>query len=81
MLVPTTVTWVMVADWNVQESVALPDPVTLVGLMEHDVLLVVRLTIPENPFWGSMVMVDVAAVPALTVIDVGFAEMAKSCTV
>jgi len=38
---------------NVHDSVELPEPVTLVGDMVHDVLLVV------------MVMVDVAAVPGV----------------
>jgi hypothetical protein len=34
----------------VHESVELPDPVTLVGLSVHDVLLVVRVTTPEKWF-------------------------------
>jgi len=50
---------------NVHDSVELPEPVTLVGDMVHDVLLVVRLTTPPNPFRPVMVMVDVAAVPGV----------------
>ena len=50
---------------NVQDSVELPDPVTLVGETVHEVLLVVRLTTPVKPFWAVMVMVDVAAVPGV----------------
>ena len=49
-LVPVTVTWKVEVDRNVHESVALPEPVTLEGVMAHDVLLVVRLTGPEKPF-------------------------------
>jgi hypothetical protein len=66
------------ADANVQDRVALPDPVTLVGDTVQDVLLVVRLTTPAKPFTGAMVMEDVPADPALTVTLVGLAVIVKS---
>ena len=62
---PVTVTWNVPADVNVQDSVEVPDPVTLVGDTEQEVLLVARLTTPANPFRPVTVMVDVAAVPGL----------------
>ena len=62
------------------ESVALPEPVTLVGATEHEVLLVVRLTTPANPFRPVTVIVEVPAVPALTVTEVGLAAIVKSWT-
>jgi len=65
---------------NVHERVALPEPVTLVGATEHDVLLVVRLTMPANPLTLVTVIADVPALPALTVTVVGLAEMVKSTT-
>ena len=65
---------------NVHERVALPEPVTLVGATEHDVLLVVRLTMPANPLTLVTVIADVPALPALTVTVVGLAVMVKSTT-
>jgi hypothetical protein len=62
---------------NVQESVALPEPVTLVGAREHEVLLVVRLTTPAKPLRPVTVIVEVPALPALTVTLVGLAAMVK----
>ncbi len=38
----------------------------------------VRATVPVNPFTGATVIVDVAAVPALGLTDVGLAAMVKS---
>jgi hypothetical protein len=64
----------------VQDSVELPDPVTLVGATEHDVLLVVRLTTPAKPFSPVIVIVEVPAEPARTVTLVGLAAMVKSWT-
>ena len=65
---------------KVHESVELPEPVTLVGETEHDVLLVVRLTTPANPLRPVIVMVDVAAVPGMYVTVVGLATIVKSWT-
>jgi hypothetical protein len=64
----------------VHESVALPEPVTLVGATEHDVLLVDRLTTPAKPFRPVTVIVEVPAVPAFTVTEVGLADIVKSWT-
>ena len=63
-----------------QESVALPEPVTLVGATEHEVLLVVKLTTAVKPLTPVTVIVDVPALPALTVTVVGLAVMVKSTT-
>ena len=63
-----------------QDRVELPDPVTLVGATEHEVLLVVRLTTPAKPFNPVIVIVEVPAEPARTVTLVGLAAMVKSWT-
>ena len=60
------------------DNVEPPEPVTLVGATEHAVLLVARLTTPENPWRAVTVMVDVPAVPAFTVTVVGLALIVKS---
>ena len=65
---------------NVHDSVALPEPVTLVGDTVQDVLLVVRLTTPAKPFSAVIVIVEVPAVFALTVTVVGLAVIVKSWT-
>ena len=70
----------MLAAANVQESVELPEPVTLVGAKEQDVLLVVSATTPANPLIPVIVMVEVPAEPALTVTLVGAAAIVKSWT-
>ncbi len=59
----------------------LPEPVTIVGDTVHEVLLVARLTTPVKPFELVTVTVDVAAVPALTAMLVGLADIVKSWTV
>jgi hypothetical protein len=41
----------------------------------------VSATVPVNPFTGAIVMVDVAAVPAVVVTAVGAAVTEKSVTV
>jgi hypothetical protein len=79
--VPVTPTWKVAALVKVQESVEVPDPVTLVGDTVHEVLLVVRLTTPANPFWAVMVMVEVAAVLGVKLTMVGLAVIVKSWTV
>ncbi len=63
---------------KVHERIVVPEPVTLAGETLQDVLLVARLTMPEKPLTAVTVMVDVAAVFALTVVLVGFAEIEKS---
>jgi hypothetical protein len=62
----------------VQDRVALPEPVTLVGLAVHAVLFVDKLTMPEKPFSGVIVTVEVPALPAFTVTVVGLALIVKS---
>ena len=61
-----------------QDSVALPEPVTLVGDTVHEVLLVVRLTTPAKPLIAVTVIVEVPAEPAFTVTLVGLAVIVKS---
>ncbi len=68
----------MLADAKVQESVALPEPVTLVGLTAHAVLLVANATTPEKPFWAETVTVEVPKLPALTVTIAGLTAIVKS---
>ena len=77
---PVTPTCTVDAAAKVHERVALPEPLTLVGETLHEVLLVVRLTTPAKPFRPVIVMVEVPAVPALTVRVVGLAAIVKSWT-
>ena len=63
---------------NVQDSVELPEVVTLVGVSVQAVLLLARLTVPVNPLSGVIVIVEVPADPALTVTLVGLAVIVKS---
>ena len=78
---PVTVTWTSCAVVNVHDKVELPEPVTDVGATLHEVLLVVRATTPLKPWSAVTVIVEVAAVPALTVTLVGLAAIVKSWTV
>ncbi len=53
----------MPADGKLQDSVDVPEPVTLPGVsVQTLVSLLARFTTPENPFSGVTVIVDVAAV-------------------
>jgi hypothetical protein len=66
---------------NVQESVALPEPVRLVGETVHDeVVFVARVTTPANPLTGVTVIVEVPAEFTFTLTLVGLAAMVKSWT-
>lgn len=83
-LVPETVT-VYVPATPLQESVEVPEPVTLVGVRVQvrpvaGLMLEVRLTTPLNPWRAVTVMVEVPATPALTVTAVGAAVTVKSWT-
>src|SRR6266852_5708752 len=49
-LVPVTPTWNVPLAVKVQERIEVPEPVTLVGATEQDVLLLARFTRPANPF-------------------------------
>lgn len=77
---PVTPTWTVGPEANVHDKVALPEPVTLVGDIVHEVLLVVRLTTPAKPFRAVIVIVEVPAELALTVTLVGLAVIVKSWT-
>jgi hypothetical protein len=66
------------ADAKVQERVALPEPVTLVGLTAHAVLLVANATTPTNPFCAETVTVEVPRLPAFTVTIAGLTVTVKS---
>ena len=59
-----------------QESVALPEPVRLVGVRVHDVLLVDRLTRLLKPLIGLRVIVEVPDEFTLTLTLVGLADNA-----
>ena len=63
-----------------QESVALPEPVTLIGVIMQEVLLLPKLTMLPKPLTAPTVIVEVPAEFALTVTLVGFAARVKSCT-
>jgi len=60
---------------------AVPAPVTPPGVIVQAVLFVERLTTPEKPSSAVTVRVEVPGEPALTVTEVGLAEIEKSCTV
>ena len=64
-----------------QDRVALPDPVRLVGETLHKVLFVIRFTVPVKPLIGATVIVEVPADPTFRIAAVGLAVMAKSVTV
>jgi hypothetical protein len=66
------------ANAKVQDMVELPDPVTLVGLTAHAVLLVANATTPAKPFCAEIVTVEVPELPAFTVTIVGLTVMVKS---
>jgi len=66
-----------------QDRVEIPDPVTLVGVRVHarvlaGLMLEVRLTTPLKPWRAVTVTVEVPAVPAMTVTEVGLAVIVKS---
>ena len=56
-----------------QDSVAPPEPVTVAGLTLQLVLLVARLTTPENPLNAVTVTVEDPGVPTRMVRLVGLA--------
>jgi len=84
-LVPVTVTVKNPPTDGVQDSVELPEPVTLAGVrvqvMPVDGLgVAVRLTTPVKPLTAVMVIVEVPAWPTLTDTLVGLAAIVKSGT-
>ncbi len=70
VLVPVTVSEKDPAVVDEQETVAVPEPVTLIGVMVPQVNptggVSVRLTTPANPLRAAIVMVEVADCPAFT---------------
>jgi hypothetical protein len=58
-LVPVTATWNVPVEANVHESVELPEPDTIVGESEHEVLFELRPTTAANPLTGLTVIVEV----------------------
>jgi hypothetical protein len=74
------VTCTIDVDEKLQESVELPEPLTLFGATLHEVLLVLRLTTLEKPFRAFTVMLDVPAEPTFTLTFVELPAMAKSWT-
>ncbi len=86
-LVPVTVTVYSPVDVSTQESLELPDATleesaTLVGLSEQlspeGVEACVRPTVPANPLRAETVIVEDPFVPAMMLIEFGFAERLKS---
>jgi hypothetical protein len=63
---------------NVHDSVALPEPVTVVGVTLHAVLSAVRFTTPLKLLTAVTVMVEVPDTPVLIVRLVGLAVTVKS---
>jgi hypothetical protein len=81
-LVPVTVTVNDPAD-PLQESVEVPEPVTLVGVRLQDkpvagLILEVKLTTPANPSSAATVIVEVPDAPARIVALVRLAAIVKS---
>jgi nucleoid-associated protein YgaU len=83
-LVPVIVRVYVAAIVELQETVAVPEPVTLVGLIAPQVRFAgtvsVRLTVPANPLTAVTVIVEVADTPALTAAG-EVAATVKSVTV
>jgi len=77
--VPVTVTPIFDAVVNVHDRVAVPEPVTLVGVTLHAALSAARFTTLLNPLVAVTVMVAVPAEPVLIVRLVGLAVTVKSC--
>ena len=61
-----------------QDSVATPELVMLVGVRIHEVLLLARLISPLNPWSAEMVRVELPVLLTLSVINDGAAAIAKS---
>jgi hypothetical protein len=78
-LVPVTDTSLLPVEVNVQDRVALPEPVTLVGeIVQAEVLLVARLTMPGKPFRAVTMIVEVPGALTLTITLVRLAATVKS---
>jgi hypothetical protein len=76
-----TETCLLPAEVKVQDKVAMPEPVTLVGeTVQDEVVLVARLTTPAKPFRPVTAIVEVLAAFTLTLTLVGLAVIVKSWT-
>jgi hypothetical protein len=64
----------------VQEIVEAPEPATPLGVALHEVLLVLRLTVPVKPFREVTVRLDDPLEPTFTLTLVGLAVSVKSWT-
>ena len=69
-LVPVTVNAYVPATVELQLTVAVPEPATLLGVIAPQVRFAgtvsVRVTVPVNPLIEATVIVDVAEVPTVT---------------
>jgi hypothetical protein len=84
--VPVTVTAKLPLIVAVQDSVEVPEPVTLVGVRVQlipvaGLLVEVRLTTPANPLTAVIVIAEVPAWFTFTLTLVGLAAIVKSWTV
>lgn len=77
---PVTPTCTVPTDASAQERVELPEPETLVGLNEQEVLLDMSVATPAKPFRPLTVIVEVPVEPALTLTLAGAAAIVKSCS-
>src|SRR5438876_456134 len=78
-LVPVTETVTEPAELKVQERVEVPESlVTIEGARVHAEFSAIRATVPEKPFRGDRVIVDVPRELTTTVTAVGLAEIVKS---
>jgi hypothetical protein len=75
-----TVTVFVPADVKLQESVAVPEPVTVAGVTEHATLLGERVTTPLNWLILVIVIVEVPAVFVVTGSVVGLAAIENPIT-
>jgi hypothetical protein len=65
---------------KVHESVELPEPVTLVGDKVHEVLFVVRPTMPAKPLTAETVIVELPPEFTFMLTLAGLAMIVKSWT-
>ncbi len=75
---PVVVTWIVEAYAKEHDRLELPEPDSVAGNAVHEVLLVVRLTVPAKPLSPDTLMVEVTVDPALPVTSVGLTAMVKS---
>ena len=77
-VVPVTRTWIVAALANEHDTVELPPAVRPAGESVQRVLLVERLTKPENPLRGVTIIVEMTVEPASTVLVDGDDAITKS---